>query len=212
MNNNRKSGSGRPVDTVKIAHIIATARDIFFQNGFALSSIESIAIAACVSKVTIYNHFKTKEALFAASVEAECDTMRDGLSIDINPNDDIREQLQRFSMNMLSFLARQDIIRVESHLAVEAEHNPELGRLFLESGPRRLQSFLIQLLDNAVAKGELNIENNEIAAGYFIGMVKGADDMDRRFWQKPYDNQQALKHVDGAVELFLAAYRTNSVI
>ena len=66
---------------------------------------------------------------------------------------------------------------------------------------------MIQLLDNAVAKGELNIENNEIAAGYFIGMVKGADDMDRRFWQKPYDGKQAQKHVDGAVELFLAAQR-----
>ena len=76
---------GRPVDTTKSATILNAARYEFFNVGFAQSSIESIAARAGVSKVTVYNRFKTKEALFAAAVGNECAVMRQALCVEAHP-------------------------------------------------------------------------------------------------------------------------------
>ncbi len=62
----------RPVDHIKRLAILDTAREEFFSNGFAHASIETIAAKSGVSKVTIYNRFGTKEALFTEVVEREC--------------------------------------------------------------------------------------------------------------------------------------------
>lgn len=203
-----KKSAGRPFDEGKTCDIVQAASDAFFRDGFAQTSIESIAAAANVSKVTVYNRFGTKEALFVAAVEKECDTMREGLAAVMESGGDIREQLTGFATNMVRFLDRDDITRLEAHLAVETQHNPELGKLFLDAGPRRLHKVLTGILDDAVAKGLLAIDDTQQAAEHFAGMVKGMADMDRRFLQRhPDHDQRTHKRIDGAVELFLNGCR-----
>jgi AcrR family transcriptional regulator len=48
------------------ARILAAARSIFLQRGFAGASIDEIAALACAGKPTIYARYPGKEALFAA--------------------------------------------------------------------------------------------------------------------------------------------------
>ena len=43
--------------------------DVFCREGFAGASIDEIAGEACVSRQTIYNHYREKETLFMAVVE-----------------------------------------------------------------------------------------------------------------------------------------------
>ena len=204
----KKKSAGRPFDQGKTGDIVQAASEAFFRDGFALTSIESIAAAANVSKVTVYNRFGTKEALFVAAVAKECDTMREGLAGAMDSSGDIREQLTCFATNMTRFLEREEITRLEAHLAVETQHNPELGKLFLDAGPRRLHNVLTELLDRAVAKGALAIDDTRQAAEHFAGMVKGLADMDRRFLQRhPDHHAQTKKRIDGAVELFLNGSR-----
>ena len=204
QNKHIKKTAGRPFDEAKTGIILQAACDAFFRDGFAQTSIESIAAAAKVSKVTIYNRFGTKEALFVASVERECDTMRESLIGVMDSGGEIREQLTRFAMIMTRFLNRDDITRLEAHLAVEPQHNPELGKLFLDAGPRRLHRVLTEILDGAVAKGSLAIDDTQQAAEHFAGMVKGMADMDRRFLQRhPDHDRRTTNRINGAVELFL---------
>ena len=97
-----------------------------------------------------------------------------------------------------------DITRLEAHLAVETQNNPELGKLFLDAGPRRLHNVLTELLDRAAAQGTLAIEDTQLAAEYFAGMVKGLADLERRFLQRHPDHEQhTRKRIEGAVDLFL---------
>jgi TetR/AcrR family transcriptional regulator, mexJK operon transcriptional repressor len=202
-----KAGSGRPVDPNKSAAIIAAARDQFFQIGFSQASIESIAAHAGVSKVTVYSRFGTKEALFTAVVEAECDTMRDSLNIEAIYDSDLRQTLINFGQNMSRFLGRDEMIRFEKHLAVEAEHNPDIGQLFLDAGPRRLHSSLSALLDHAVAAEQLHIADTEMAAEHLAGMIKGLSDMERRFGRDdPHLAEKAKERISSAVDLFLKGY------
>jgi TetR/AcrR family transcriptional repressor of mexJK operon len=201
---------GRPVDTTKSATILDAARHEFFNVGFAQSSIESIATRAGVSKVTVYNRFKTKEALFAAAVSNECAVMRQALSVEATSGGTIRERLVHFGMEMVAFLWRDEMVRFERHLAVEVEHNPEIGLLFLDAGPRRLHQALSQLLDEAVADGELVIDDTDQAAEHLSGMIKGLADLERRFGANvsmtKIPDPKAAKRVNSAVDLFLKSY------
>jgi TetR/AcrR family transcriptional regulator, mexJK operon transcriptional repressor len=203
-----KAGSGRPIDQSKTATIIAAASREFFKHGFAQTSIEAIAAEAGVSKVTIYKRFGTKEALFVAAVEKECDGMRAGLAMVADPDSSIRDQLIIYGRNMIQFLEREDVTRLENHLAVESESNPALGKLFLDAGPRRLHLALSELLNHAVARGIVNIKNTSEAAEHFAGMIKGFSDMDRRFGQRDHGTTQDsnYKRVSNAVDVFLRAY------
>lgn len=49
--------------------ILDGAKQEFLKHGYAAASMDRIAIAAGVSKPTIYNHFENKEGLFAAIVD-----------------------------------------------------------------------------------------------------------------------------------------------
>lgn len=195
---------GRPADQAKRAAIVAAASQSFFNVGYTGSSIEQIAADAGVSKVTIYNHFGSKRALFSAAVEAECEKMREHLLFDDHAGP-MRERLESFGHAMLAFLSRPEMIRFEHRIAAETEREPELGEAFLEAGPRRMHQALSGLLARADARGELSIREPDVAAEQLASMVKGLGDLERRFGG---NNDQAViaARVVNAVDAFLKIY------
>src|ERR1700721_3771942 len=52
--------------------ILKVAREVFFENGYAATSMSSIAARLGGSKGTLYNYFKNKEELFEAQVRDMC--------------------------------------------------------------------------------------------------------------------------------------------
>lgn len=52
--------------------VVRAARDLFLREGFGVG-MDAIAAEAGVSKVTVYNHFGSKEALFTAVVAGALD-------------------------------------------------------------------------------------------------------------------------------------------
>src|SRR5690606_26182747 len=66
-------------DSPKRRQILAGARDVFREMGFERSSVDQIAARAGVSKATLYNYFRDKQALYAACLSQEADALRDGV-------------------------------------------------------------------------------------------------------------------------------------
>jgi AcrR family transcriptional regulator len=54
----------------KRAAIVAAARQVFLENGYAQASMDRIAESAAVSVKTIYRHFENKDELFSAVMQA----------------------------------------------------------------------------------------------------------------------------------------------
>ena len=52
--------------------IVAAARQVFLENGYAQASMDQIAQSAGVSVKTIYRHFENKDELFSAVMQAAC--------------------------------------------------------------------------------------------------------------------------------------------
>jgi TetR/AcrR family transcriptional repressor of mexJK operon len=196
---------GRPSDRAKRAAILEAATDSFFEHGFAATSIEQVAAHAGVSKVTIYNHFGDKRALFAASVECECEKIRGHFSIEQAREGTIRQRLEAIGKAMVAFLSRPEMIQFERRIAAETETDPDIGRAFLEAGPWRMKSACAAFLQHASQAGELAVDDPASAAEQFVSMCKGMGDLDRRFGA-PADPGESLRRIERAVDVFLAAY------
>jgi TetR/AcrR family transcriptional regulator, mexJK operon transcriptional repressor len=197
----------RPVDQAKQDAILASARDEFFEYGFESASIERIAASAKVSKVTIYNHFQSKENLFSAMVGSECRVMRGNLPEMSDEEIPLRTELMNFAQSMMEFLSSPDIIRFDRRMAAEVERYPEMGELFLNAGPRLMQKMLTEMLAGEMEKGRLAKAEPQEAAAHLYGIVKGFADVEWRF----SDPEKAAVSVtkagmEAAVDRFLLAY------
>src|SRR5690242_10111098 len=72
MTNATSPRSRRALDPAKRVAIIDGARTVFLREGFAQGAVDAVAAEAGVGKQTIYRHFRSKEALVQALVEAMC--------------------------------------------------------------------------------------------------------------------------------------------
>ncbi|MXO96553.1 TetR family transcriptional regulator [Erythrobacter aquimaris] len=200
-----KRSIGRPADQAKREAILAAAAHSFFEKGFAATSIEQVAADAGVSKVTIYNHFGDKQALFAASVDRECSTMRSSLELKSLPTGTLRQRLTAIGEAMVAFLSRDEMVQFDRRIAAETERDPTIGEAFLQAGPYRMRTAFAGLLDTMVASGELAINDTALAVEQFVSMCKGMGDLERRFG-RPVDAELERKRIDGAVDVFCRAY------
>lgn len=200
-----KKKPGRPSDQAKRLAIIEAASDAFFNVGFAATSIEQVAADAGVSKVTIYNQFGDKRALFTAAVEHECEKMRGYFSIDSTREGTIRERLKEVGEGMIAFLSRPEMIQFERRIAAETEVEPAIGHAFLDAGPWRMKQAFSAFLSHANETGELKVEDTLLAAEQFAALCKGMGDLDQRFG-RDVEPEDRSRRIDGAVDVFLAAY------
>lgn len=205
MSSGLSKKTGRPSDLSKREAIVAAATRAFFAHGFAASSIEQIAADAGVSKVTIYNNFGDKRALFTAAVESECETMRGRFSIGDLPRGSMRDRLTAIAEAMVAFLSRPEMVQFERRIAAETEHDAEIGAAFLAAGPHRMKAALAQFLRAMTTAGELSVDDPELAAEQFASMCKGMGDLERRFGS-PADPERDRQRIAGAVEVFCRAY------
>ena len=72
MNNDCESRNQRaPKDRGKREAILSAAVELFMSQGFAGTSMDSLATAANVSKATLYSHFADKNTLYRAIIEGK---------------------------------------------------------------------------------------------------------------------------------------------
>lgn len=197
----------RPVDQAKQDAILASARDEFFEYGFESASIERIASAANVSKVTIYNHFQNKENLFSAMVGSECRIMRGNLPEMSEEEIPLRTELMIFAQSMMEFLSSPDIIRFDRRMAAEVERHPEMGERFLNAGPRLMQKMLTEMIAAEMDRGRLDKADPVQAAAHLYGIVKGFADVEWRFSDPDAAaGSVSTASLESAVDRFLLAY------
>jgi TetR/AcrR family transcriptional repressor of mexJK operon len=205
--NTGKRLAHRPVDKAKQDAILKSARSEFFEYGYAAASIERIAATANVSKVTIYNHFQSKENLFSAMISSECNVMRGQLPNLSSVETSLRAELLYFVHSMMAFLSSPDIIRFDRRMAAEVDRHPEMGELFLNAGPRRMKAMLTAMISDEMERGRLAKADPQEAAAHLYGSIKGFADVEWRF--SDLDTAAASVKpaaLEAAVDRFLLSY------
>lgn len=191
------------------SEIAAVAERIFFENGFTDTTMQTIAAEAGASKETLYRHFGSKEGLFSEIVEKRSNVFLEGLDEGLRHPGAVGEALARFAARMVDKMMQRDSLCLFRLVIAEGPRNSDLGRIFYEQGPERVQRRLAQYFATATDRGELTCADPVLAAKLFLGSIMTYHHIvalvvpDR----PPLTAEQRQSLITEAVALFLARYQ-----
>ena len=202
-------GGIEPKKGRKFDQVLEGARQVFLSDGFEGASVDDIAKAAGVSKATLYSYFPDKRFLFMQVAKIECARQADHAIETIDMDAPVQSVLTAIAVEMVEFFTSDFGQRIFRICVGESDRFPELGREFYESGPMLVRKRLVDFFQKAAARGELQIDDFELAAEQFHELCK-ADLFPRLVFNmsEAFSKDEKMRVVDGAVEMFLARYAT----
>lgn len=189
--------------------ILDVARDCFLAEGYAATSMSTIAARLGGSKGTLYNYFKSKEDLFAAVVQRQCSALAETLFGVDQDGATPRERLTHFGKAFLERLLTPESIGIHRLIVSEGGRFPELGRLFYDLGPKVVLNRIAEYLADLMALGALRRADPVVAAQQFKDLaISGM--LQPRAWgviTTELSAEEVDTQVATAVDTFLRAYK-----
>lgn len=184
--------------------LLAAAAGIFFEQGYAATSIDAIIARTGGSKRNIYNEFGNKEGLFTALVSTHAEKALSSLEIQTVEGRTLRDTLMSFGRQLMSEFMSAELIGLYRVVVAEAPRNPDLGRIYYDYGPGRGTTQLAGFLKAAMARGEIRAGDCTLLANHFIGLMR--DNLHLKVvlgLRPPPDETETMAAVQSAIELFL---------
>lgn len=190
--------------------ILEAAAEVFCRQGFAGASIDEIAAVACVSRQTIYNHYREKETLFMAVVD-DVMTRANGMLFSIlstfpdkadNLEDDLTGFLVRINKNCI---CNHDGRFLRKLVQSEGERHPHLFESWRQQGPLKITHALAALFARLSLTGALQVDDFDVAARQFMALGNADLQMPLLFGETPTD-EQIESAARNAARTFLRAY------
>jgi TetR/AcrR family transcriptional repressor of mexJK operon len=181
--------------------IIDAAAEAFCEEGYR-ASIERIAAKAGVARQTLYNHFPSKDDLFAEVVRRGSAAIL--VSLDGEAN--VRDSLLRFGAAFRNKVLGAEGIAYFRALIAEAMRFPGLAKSFYQNGPARMTAMLADFLARAMSKGSLRQGDPEFAADMLLGMLNNSERTQRLCGDPPLSTEQESARVVRIIDCFLTAF------
>ena len=203
----RPNAPGRPKDLEKRAAILEAAKTLFPAKGYDAVSMDAIAQAAGVSKLTLYSHFTDKDTLFGAAVEEFCEHQLPHQAFELHPELSLREALLLIAKGFLELTMDECAIQLFRIMGAQAGQNTKLAEIFFSVGPRRTLKDMEMFLSQRCDSGDLDIPNPSKAAEHFFVMLKGVRHMRVMVGVAPLPTtEERLAHAEEVVTVFIRAY------
>ncbi|MBE9003073.1 MULTISPECIES: TetR/AcrR family transcriptional regulator [unclassified Nostoc] len=152
----------------KVEQILQGAMQEFLQNGYAGTSMDRVAVAAGVSKATVYSHFQDKEGLFKVLLEQLTSKKNNSIfgtePIEGEPATILRQVATKALDQMLNDKEHSAFMRV---LIGESGRFPELSQICVRVMIKPVAETLTQYL----AAPELKIPDPEATARILLGAL-----------------------------------------
>ncbi|BDU07962.1 TetR/AcrR family transcriptional regulator [Nocardia cyriacigeorgica] len=188
------------------AELLAVAREVFLERGFAGSTMDEVASRAGISKASLYREHSSKAELFAAVVENWAGVgrhaMRPALA-KLEAAEDIREGLLTWARTLLAGILSPTVVEMRRLVTAEAARQPEVGSTYLHKSWISNIGDLATTLQALATRGLLRIPDPGAAAEQLTWLVVGAP-LNARMLDA---TATSVDTVDAAIDLFLAAYR-----
>lgn len=195
-----------PPDSPKRGAILDAAGALFLGQGYELTTMDEVAARAGVSKMTVYSHFGSKEALFRAFVEGLCERLLAPLAAPGPQPGPPEPTLRDFAYRIVEAMLTPDSIALYRRVVAETPRFPELGRAFWEAGPKAAAETLAAHLAEQTRRGTLAIDDPLSAARQLLGMTTAHLHARAILGVEPPPEAERLEMVEGAVATFCRAY------
>jgi TetR/AcrR family transcriptional regulator of autoinduction and epiphytic fitness len=198
----KKKSRTRLTDRKRAAILKAAVRE-FRSRGFDNTSMDGIAAVAEVSKRTVYNHFASKEALFAAIVEqlkSRADVISD---FPYDPKASLEEQLTEIGRSTIGLFASEDFQNLARVILSRFLQSPHLARTMVGEPHAGVADWI----SAAQQDGRLDVDEPMLATRQFIGLLHAF-----AFWPQiigkdpPLSKPAQEATVKSAVAMFLSRY------
>jgi TetR/AcrR family transcriptional regulator of autoinduction and epiphytic fitness len=187
--------------------IIQAAINEFRGNGFEITSMDKIAATAGVSKRTVYNHFPSKEELFAEILNQLWIRVTAEQETSYRPDQPLRDQLRSLLMAKLQMLGDDNLLDLARVAIAATIHSPERAQDMVARMGEREEGLTVWIRA-AQADGRLKAVAPEFAAQQIHGLLKSF-----AFWPQISMGQPSLSAeeqntvADSALDMFLAYYQ-----
>jgi TetR/AcrR family transcriptional regulator of autoinduction and epiphytic fitness len=187
--------------------IIQAAIAEFRANGFEVTSMDKIAATAGVSKRTVYNHFPSKEELFAEILNQLWARISAEQSVTYSRDQPLREQLLKMLQAKVQLMADENFLTLARVAIAATIHSPERAQNMVERMGEREEGLTVWIRA-AQADGRLKPVDPEFAAHQVQGLLKTF-----AFWPQMSMGRAALDIdmqntiAESALEMFLAHYQ-----
>lgn len=187
--------------------ILQAAIAEFRSSGFEITSMDKIAATAGVSKRTVYNHFPSKEALFAEILNRLWNSITAEQDMPYSPQKPLREQLQTLLQAKLHMLADENFLDLARIAIAATIHSPERAQDMVSRMGQREEG-LTAWIRQAQADGRLKPVEPALAAQQMHGLLKTF-----AFWPQISMGQPSLTQdeqtqvIESALDMFLCRYQ-----
>ena len=187
--------------------IIQAAIAEFRANGFEITSMDKIAATAGVSKRTVYNHFPSKEELFAEILNQLWARISAEPAVTYNREQPLREQLRQMLQAKVQMMADENFLTLARVAIAATIHSPERAQNMVERMGEREEALTVWIRA-AQADGRLKPVDPEFAAQQVQGLLKTF-----AFWPQMSMGRAALdvdmqnSVAESALQMFLAHYQ-----
>jgi len=187
------------------ASILKAATSLFLKHGYGETSVNTIVARSGGSKATFYSYFPTKDALLRAVVDGIVSNRDEP---ELRQFEDIRVTLSTYAEHRLQVVFSRQHQALLGLIIAERERFPDIALMYFERGPRRSHDLLVEYMRQLQEHGQLDIENAEESAEFFIGMLLHQWYISQLFLRSPSPTSEAMRqraaHVVGR---FLGAFR-----
>ena len=197
--------SQRLTDRKRLA-ILQAAIDEFRSSGFEATSMDRIAAAAGVSKRTVYNHFPSKDALFAEILLQLWEKSIALIDLAYRPDRPLREQLLELVRQKLRMLDDANFVDLARVAIAETIHSPARAQDMVARLGDKEEGVTVWIRA-ALADGRLKPLDPAFAANQLQGLVKSF-----AFWPQitmgapPLSRDMQEQVAAAAVDMFLGYY------
>ncbi|MCY1263473.1 MULTISPECIES: TetR/AcrR family transcriptional regulator [Pseudomonas] len=187
--------------------IIHAAINEFRDNGFEITSMDKIAATAGVSKRTVYNHFPSKEELFAEILNQLWTRVTAEQETAYRPDLPLREQLRGLLMAKLQMLGDDNFLDLARVAIAATIHSPERAQDMVARMGEREEGLTVWIRA-AQADGRLKVIAPDFAAQQVQGLLKSFAFWPQISMGKPGLSPEEQHQVaDSALDMFLACYQ-----
>lgn len=187
--------------------IIQAAIAEFRANGFDITSMDKIAATAGVSKRTVYNHFPSKEELFAEILNQLWTRVTAEQETPYRADQPLRAQLRLQLMAKMQMLGDDNFLDLARVAIAATIHSPERAQDMVARLGEREESLTVWIRA-AQADGRLKAVDPAFAAQQVQGLLKSF-----AFWPQVSMGLPGLSAdmqgsvVESALDMFLACYQ-----
>ncbi|MBB5702696.1 AcrR family transcriptional regulator [Ochrobactrum daejeonense] len=166
----------KPGQCMKRDFILCSAARVFYRDGFQGASIDLIANEAGVSRQTIYNHYRDKEALLAAVVEDSLARMSASLFAVLatfpQTGENLEKELVAFSVRMSrNCIYDSSGVFLRKLMQGNETSQPLVANICSTKGPAQAIPAIAARLARLAMDEHLRIDDPDLAARHFMALI-----------------------------------------